>query len=304
MLVRICNVKEKYKFEILESLKLIQQQFESGWCFLTKEQLEQALKKNLSLNKFSEIVKELSRLKIIYSIRKVSPHQINCHWIRLIKLFDFEFRENDKIIFSKTSEYDRLFNDTYLRNYNEFLLFFEKEIYKITSEEKRGLCCGVVPYQQELREYLDDEAVPMVWESIKRIPYNCNEYFYFVSKTSEINRICFAALLKQQKLRKEQGLNTYFKIWYPCEELMTAYNSEINFFSFVNEICISDISEKKESDLLKYCHKVIFVDNGKLEQEITNIMNVVYHKKIPYKKVELLSLDALKKMTNEMFYKK
>ena len=59
---------------------------------------------------------------------------------------------------------------------------------------------------------------------------------------------------------------------------MTAYNSEINFFSLANEICISDISEKKESDLLKYCHKVIFVDNGKLEKELTNIMNIVYQK--------------------------
>ena len=167
--------------------------------------VEQALKKNLSLNKFSEIVKELSRLKIMYSIRKVASHQINCHWIRLIKLFNFELRENDKIIFSQTSEYDQLFYDTYLQNYNEFLLFFEKEIYKIISEEKMRLCCGVVSYQQELGKYLDEEAVPMVLESIKRIPYNCNEYFYFVSKAWEINRICFAALLKQQELRKEQG---------------------------------------------------------------------------------------------------
>ena len=218
MLVRICNIKEKYKFELLESFKLIQQQFEAGWCFLTKEQLERAMKKGMTLEKFSEIAKGLNHIQIMYSIRKMVYYNTDCHWIRLIKLFEIELRELDKIIFTKTSEYDQLFYDTYLQNFNGFLLLLEKEIYGIIPKEKNGLCCGIIPYQQELREYIDDEAVHMVWESIKRNPYHCDKYLYFVSKTSEVNRICSEALLRQQEVRKKQGLHTYIKIWYPYEK--------------------------------------------------------------------------------------
>lgn len=46
------------------------------------------------------------------------------------------------------------------------------------------------------------------------------------------------------------------------------------------------------------------MDNGKLEKEINNIMNIVYQKKIPYEKVGLLSLDYLREMANEIFYGK
>ena len=92
MLVRICNIKEKYKFELLESFKLIQQQFEAGWCFLTKEQLERAMKKSMTLEKFSEIAKGLNHIQIMYSIRKMVYYNTDCHWIRLIKLFEIELR--------------------------------------------------------------------------------------------------------------------------------------------------------------------------------------------------------------------
>ena len=45
-------------------------------------------------------------------------------------------------------------------------------------------------------------------------PYHYDEYLYFVSKTSEVNRI----LLRQQEVIKKQRLHTYIKIWYHYEK--------------------------------------------------------------------------------------
>ena len=67
---------------------------------------------------------------------------------------------------------------------------------------------------------------------------------------------------------------------------MTVYQAEINFLHSVDEIHISDISEKKGYDLLNDCSKIIFVDNGKSEQEMIDIMDMVYQKKISDEKVE------------------
>ena len=46
------------------------------------------------------------------------------------------------------------------------------------------------------------------------------------------------------------------------------------------------------------------MDNGKSEQEMIDIMDMVYQKKISYEKVELLSLEGVQQMIDEMDFSK
>ena len=46
------------------------------------------------------------------------------------------------------------------------------------------------------------------------------------------------------------------------------------------------------------------MDNGKSEQEMIDIMDMVYQKKISYEKVELLSLEGVQQMIDEMDFGK
>ena len=128
-------------------------------------------------------------------------------------------------------------------------------------------------------------------------PYHYDEYLYFVSKISEVNRI----LLRQQEAIKKQRLHTYIKIWYPYEKWMTVYQAKINFLHSVNEI---HISEEKGYDLWNDCSKIIFVDNGKSEQKMIDIMDMVYQKKVFYEKVELLCFEGVRQMIDEMDFGK
>ena len=46
------------------------------------------------------------------------------------------------------------------------------------------------------------------------------------------------------------------------------------------------------------------MDNGKSEQKMIDIMDMVYQKKISYEKVELLSLEGVQQMIDEMDFSK
>ena len=46
------------------------------------------------------------------------------------------------------------------------------------------------------------------------------------------------------------------------------------------------------------------MDNGKSEQEMIDIMDMVYQKKISYEKVELLRFEGVRQMIDEMDFGK